>query len=231
MALSLRTIMFSDGERYPLLVDESGIPDWNSTIFVTSQIRNASKAPNTQKAVLFAIRSLYSWAETQEINLKSRFSQKIFLKEVEIESLYAFSRALTAKDVDIEKSRTIRYVTPERRQESARAELVPSVGQVTNQTHYIRLTYIANFLEWLAIRTIEQASRPVDRETRRQIDTMVKKLRSLRPRVRVASRLSARRGLAETDQRQLLNLVQPGGRRILLGVPCSGATKSLRLYC
>ena len=54
----VKFIKFSDGERYPLLINSTGIPHWSVTLFTTTQIRNASKAPNTIAAVLSAIKVL-----------------------------------------------------------------------------------------------------------------------------------------------------------------------------
>jgi len=48
---SVRLATFSDGERYPLLIDGQGLPLWYPTLFTTTQVRNASKAPNTMAAV------------------------------------------------------------------------------------------------------------------------------------------------------------------------------------
>lgn len=214
MSLSLRTVVFSDGERYPLLVDESGIPEWHATIFATTQIRNASKAPNTIKAALSAIRNLYSWAEARQINLNIRFARKSFLNEIEIDSLYAYTRRAVTEHEDFsKKSWVVKPINPRLKHETARADLTTTARQVTGQTHYIRLTYIANFLEWLAVRSVEQAFRQVDQATRQRIDKMSKKLRLLRPRIRGSSRLSARRGLPEEAQHPLLDLVHLGSEQ------------------
>ena len=67
-AFSVRFITFSNGERYPLLLNHQKKALWYATLYATTQIRNASKAPNTITAVLAAIRVLFSWALSQEQN-------------------------------------------------------------------------------------------------------------------------------------------------------------------
>jgi len=44
-AFSVRFITFSNGERYPLLLNHEKKPHWYATLYATTQIRNASKAP------------------------------------------------------------------------------------------------------------------------------------------------------------------------------------------
>ncbi len=59
--LKIKRIMFSNGERYPLLIEKtSGEPHWHATLFITSQARNASKASNTMLAMLAAVQTLLS---------------------------------------------------------------------------------------------------------------------------------------------------------------------------
>lgn len=85
---SIKLIKFSDGERYPLLVDSKGIPHWYVALFATTQVRNASKASNTVAAVLSAIKVLLNWAYLYDI--ESRFIHGNFLTEQELESLRSY---------------------------------------------------------------------------------------------------------------------------------------------
>ncbi|MGH8158818.1 MAG: hypothetical protein ACREPQ_11915 [Rhodanobacter sp.] len=38
-------VVFSQSERFPVLLDEAGLPHWFSTLFTVAQKRNANKAP------------------------------------------------------------------------------------------------------------------------------------------------------------------------------------------
>jgi len=54
-------VIFADGERYRILrilIGPDGLPHWYATLFVTTQFRNLSNAPNTLFAVLGCIRLL-----------------------------------------------------------------------------------------------------------------------------------------------------------------------------
>ena len=57
----LETILFSNGERFPLLInEETGIPDFYSTLWVTTELRYRS-AVNTIRNKLGVIQWLMDW--------------------------------------------------------------------------------------------------------------------------------------------------------------------------
>ncbi|GAB5352529.1 hypothetical protein TMRH483_01117 [Qipengyuania sp. 483] len=70
--LLIRTT-FANGERYPILLNSVGYPEWYPTLFATVRCRNASKVFNTAYAELSGIRQLYRWAWSQEIDLAVAF--------------------------------------------------------------------------------------------------------------------------------------------------------------
>jgi integrase len=203
---SVRSATFSDGERYPLLIDGRGVPLWYPTLFTTAQVRNASKAPNTMAAVLSAIRVLIAWAQSHDIDLESRFTNRLFLNEQEVESLCRHAQTKSSEPKD-QRQNVIRI---KRRQESARSEVRYTEPRVSGNTQYIRISYIANYLEWLAIRLVERDAKQVDSGTLGHIRRMVKSLHMRRPQKARNSTAFARKGLTEARQELLLELVKRG---------------------
>lgn len=205
---SVRFIKFSDGERYPILVNDKGIPHWYVTLFTTTQVRNASKASNTAAAVLSAIRVLLSWACLCNIDLESRFAKRKFLTEQELESLRSHTQAKSADDL---KTRNPKKVVPLRRStEGARRAIQVNINMVSSSTQYIRMSYIAEYLEWLAIRIVERDAKHVDDGTLKRIKLMAKSFSTRRPHKSIGSREKARKGLTEEQQSLLLDVVKPG---------------------
>ena len=198
-------VVLSDGERVPMLLDASGLPHWFATLFVTTQVRNNSKAPNTMFAVLGAVRNLLAWATAQSIDLESRFARREWLLEAEIESLRAYAQS-SIDSCDAHDPVVVRL--PKRRETARAARGLPD-GRVSGSTQYIRMTYMAAYLEWLAIRIIEREARRVDDGTRSEIKAMAVSIRMRRPRKSARSLLSARRGLSEGSQQRLLELMRP----------------------
>jgi len=192
-----------------MLLDEKGVPHWYATLFITTQVRNGSKAPNTMLASLSSIRMLFSWASARSIDLEARFAHGELLRDAEIESLRNYSQT-RFDSLGQPNNEFVRAAL--RRRENARAAPRPSSPRVSGGTHYIRLTYMAEYLEWLGIRLAEREARHVDAGIRNDIKTMAGSLLMRRPQKTERSRLSARKGLVEEAQTRLLEIVHPGSR-------------------
>lgn len=83
----LKTSIFSDGERRAFLVDEHGVPEPYSTLYVTMRLRNAGKSVSTQEAHLNSINILLMHAEDHRLALYERFKNHSFLNAMECEAL------------------------------------------------------------------------------------------------------------------------------------------------
>lgn len=211
MPYAIKMAKFVDGERYPLLLGSDGIPDFYATLFATTQIRNASKAANTIKANLDAIRVLYAWAEENDLELAYRLARRQFLSDQEAESLRSFVQKTKRQPRKRAKSSAVvRLSSRALGKESARSPVVVPDPRVSRDTQYIRLTYIAKFLEWMSQRLVERNARQVDEASYEQIRRMSSRLLALRPPRPRQSTLNARRGLNEGVQKQLLALVELG---------------------
>ena len=127
----VKFVKFSDGERYPLLVNSIGIPHWYVTLFTTTQVRNASKAPNTIAAVLSSIKVLLDWTDTSNINLELRFAQRNFFTEQELESLRNHTQTKSTKR---KKTTPIKVVPLFKNTERSRSIIQKNTNKVTSST-------------------------------------------------------------------------------------------------
>ena len=204
----IRVVKFADGERYPILTDTQGTPHWHATLFVTTQLRNNSKAANTIVANLAAVRDLLRWAARSAIDLEQRFATQNFLTEQEIEALCHATVLPTAPQhlspppvrrvpLNLESA-----WAPARK--SARTE-----PQVAGTTKYKRITYVTTYLIWLAKRLVEREARQISEPTARRIQQMAATLRARRPQRTSHSTGKARQGLSEMQQQSLLELITP----------------------
>lgn len=200
--LKLVRTVFQDGERYPLLVTNQGIPLWYPTLYVTSQLRNASKAPNTITANLAVIRQLLTWCHEEGINLEKRFMLREFLSSQEIESMCRF---LKTKNLTSIPKRDV--ISLARHKEQVRVKNKRS-SKVSSSTQYIRLTYVSDYLNWLAYRVVESSNRHLDANVVAQIKKMMTTIRVRRPKKRGEVN-SRRKGLATPYREKLLALVKP----------------------
>lgn len=203
----VKFIKFSDGERYPLLINSKGMPHWYVTLFTTTQIRNASKAPNTIAAALSAIKVLLDWTDSFNIDLELRFAQRNFLTEQELESLRNHTQTKLAKRREITSSKVIPLF---KNSERSRSIIQKNMDKVTSSTQYIRMSYQSAYLEWLAMRIIEQEAKFIDDATLKRIKFMSKSFSARRPHKSISSRETTRKGLTEDQQFLLFETVKPG---------------------
>ncbi|HEX4310777.1 MAG TPA: site-specific integrase, partial [Acidobacteriaceae bacterium] len=188
------------------MINDQGCPHWYSTLFITTQSRNSSRAPNTSTAMLAAIRQLYTWSDIQKIDLEGRFASGLFLRESEIESLRAFTQARRGTALD--KASPIEARVG-RRKEDVRATFQNAETRVKSGTQYIRMTYISSYLQWLANRITDEVAGHIHPDVSKRIESATKSLRIRRPNMPPASRVSARSGLTEQAQAILMAMVTP----------------------
>ena len=199
----LRRVKFeSSGERYSLLTGSDGLPLWYPTLFATSQLRNAAKAPNTIEAHLNAIKLLLEWTNSHEIDLKQSFSTMKFLTVEQIESLCSYLKQDRSQRM---KSNVIpiRMANKER----TRASLTPP-KTVAKQTYYIRISYIADYLEWFAKRVLSERKIIISRDISHLISQMIRSLKTRRP-TRSINQRNAPRGVSEAQRELLLSVCDP----------------------
>lgn len=205
----LRFVKFHDGERLPVLLSEAGVPHFDATLFATTQVRGASAKPNTVYAVLAAVRLLLAWLDERTIDLATRVRDGSLLSSSELDSLSAY--VVTRRtDLDAPGSSKVVNLASRRRNENARAGPSASPQGVGAATKYVRLTYIANFVDWFARREVEFAGRGA--ASLEQIKGLTTAIRAMRPRKAGRTRLAEGRGLSEDAQRALFDLVRPDSR-------------------
>ncbi|MGX8219669.1 tyrosine-type recombinase/integrase [Psychrobacter celer] len=201
--LKLTRVKFaSSGERYSLLTGSDGLPLWYPTLFATSQLRNAAKAPNTIEAHLNAIKLLFEWANSHKIDLKQSFLTMKFLTVEQIESLCSYLKQARSQRM---KSNVIpiRMANKER----TRASLTQT-KTVAKQTYYIRISYITDYLEWFAKRVLSERKIIISREISHLISLMTRSLKARRP-TRSINQRNAPRGVSEAQRELLLSVCDP----------------------
>lgn len=202
---SIPFVVFPDGERFPMLLDAMGSPNWYSTLFATTQIRNASLAANTIHAALSSVRHLLTWAEQKAIDIEARFASREFLTVGEIEALTAHAQRL-ASEKEQDAGAVIQLnVSPNR----VGLRFNSPVKRVSLKTQYNRLSYMAEYLEWFAIYVLERESRNVDANTLKAIKLMGDRIRAKRPRKK-KSIVNAKKGLSKEGQTELRNITRVG---------------------
>lgn len=142
-----KSLVLSDGERDSLLIDEStGIPHFYSSLYSTIKFRNKGLAANTIKKNLETINFLYLYLQERDIHLEDNFRCAVPLSISEIEGIAA-ACSLKVSELIKQKSNIIQMSV---KTESHRMIPQKKKTQVGNDTKYVRLSYVALYVTWLA---------------------------------------------------------------------------------
>ncbi|HDS1685355.1 MULTISPECIES: tyrosine-type recombinase/integrase [Pseudomonas] len=154
--LTAQRFMMTSGERYVVLLDdESNLPDFNTNLFLTSQIRNADKAYATLLSAASHLRLFFCFLMVRQIDLHDRYKSKRFLLVHELDALRDFC---AIKHYGLIKSKR--------------------ACDVDRMTLYARLSTIAKYCDWLIGRYFDYANPSPEAAA-----DMVSHIRARRPRI------------------------------------------------
>lgn len=149
---TLTHLKFAQGERYPMLLDANGLPDFWVTLYVTVKLRTDLKQNTIENSIRHIIH-LKLWEQLNERNLLSEISQGKFLSDQDIQSIH---------DHCLNNARSLRNWSGTKSQKNVvnlSTSHPFSVRQLetVSKTHAAnRLVEIANFLEFAANSMLRQ---------------------------------------------------------------------------
>lgn len=193
----IKTFTFSNGERYCLLINTaSGLPLHYPNLFITTQVRNRSLSVAAMESALTSINVLLTFCDDLGIDLEVRFRQREFLAGEELDAIRDYCQTRFAHASN-ESSAPLLSDHPQNRR-------ARTVGLATE---YVRLTHIAQYLQWLAETLLTKG---MDRSTALQIKHMHTGCVARRPRRKGRNQVSDGKGLSKDQLATLLAVMQPG---------------------
>lgn len=135
MKLSVRRFKGESGERFALLVDETGMPLFYPSLYATAILRGSGLSVNTINGALTAIKVLYAWQEYYDLDMESRFKSAQLLELHEIHGLRDFVQIPLAPAKQL--SGNVRSIKRE-------------IKVVASDSQYARLSVIADYLDFIA---------------------------------------------------------------------------------
>lgn len=171
----IRQLVFSNGERYPILIEDSGIPSFWVTLYVTEKLRTS----HTQSAISNSLGHLVHlklWESINNRDLMSDFEQGNLLTNNDIYSLRdhclldtrSLKKWLSTSDKNVVKFASASTIN------------VKPIQKVSNNHAANRMTQIAAFLDF-TIRTILK-SKLIDENISNDIKNMNTSLLANRPK-------------------------------------------------
>lgn len=163
MQLSVRRFQGKNGERFSILVDDTGMPLYYPALYVTAEMRGASLSINTINKALSAVKAIYAWQTYYNLDLESRFKRSELLQPHEIHSLRDFMQKPLAN------------MAP------PTEKVVVITGQserVAKDNQFNRMSTIASYVGFLAGRLC-----PVTSTSAKEISALVERIKANRPRI------------------------------------------------
>lgn len=214
--LTVEIVDLQSGEQLPLLKGANGLPLWDSTLFVLTELRARNLAVNTILQAIRAIKFGEQLLEYLSIDLGRRLREGTVLELHEIDALselFGFTQeeldALEGpgpRATDGRRSRVVSFESVRMRRQAARAE-----GRVSPQTRAVRMLYFRDYLDW----RISQALHHLDQQRhayRQLADSRVEVRARLEARIPKSSELrsaNAREGIDEAMELRIRTVTAP----------------------
>ncbi|MBA5689170.1 tyrosine-type recombinase/integrase [Rugamonas apoptosis] len=198
-ALVARKWIMPDGERYCALVDRAtGLPNYYVSLYVTTQVRNASLSLSAMVKACQTLKVLLDFCNENGFSMEERILQSMFLEPHECARLRDFCQrnfnehVSSSLDLPIRKGNNGPNRTPQ---------------TVTTPYQYIRLTNIADYLTWLSRLLLGKS---FDVATSTKVEAVKNILLALRPRNSGRNTfISRKRGLKKEGVTSLVELMMP----------------------
>jgi integrase len=163
MQLSIRRFQGESGERFSILVDETGMPLYYPALYVTASLRGASLSVNTINNALSAIKMVCAWEDCYGVGIESRFKRSELLAPHEIHSLRDFMQKPIAET---------------RPREGKVVSIKGRPKRVGKENHYNRMSVAADYLQFVAGRL-----HPVTGSSAKEIASMGAHIKASRPKM------------------------------------------------
>ncbi|NPT60048.1 tyrosine-type recombinase/integrase [Paraburkholderia elongata] len=151
---TVRNVVFESGERFALLVDHTGVPLFDTTVFTMTEFRARNRASATIEQVLRALKVFLLFCKQHKIDLTQRMLEGRLLELGELDALVQLCRLPMAdieSQVDADLTRAGRAVVS---LESYRARAKEAPPEVAGDSAGVRVRYIRQFIGWLADRRL-----------------------------------------------------------------------------
>lgn len=172
----VETLVFEDGERYPILMGKDGMPHFYTTLWVTVKLRS-SQAVNTIVNRLRAVQWFFEWEKKNQRCLISEFEQGRLLTDEDMINLKDHMKmdAFEYKKIIQGKAKPSRKVVSLH----GSPEVITTIASVGCNHHYNRMTAVAEYLHFSAKVANQHRN---NSSMAKAIDEMLKKFNKMRPK-------------------------------------------------
>lgn len=192
------------GERWAMLIDQSGMPAFYPNLFITTALRNKGKATATQEQALTAIKALLEFCAAKKIDLVERIRSRTWLTTGELDAL---GDVISKKRRGVVKSKVV----------TLKKGYSPPLIRVQKNTQAMYMQRIADYVRWLCEELLGRASNRFTVETTSAIDWLEAAIRARGRSARSRGdgdenlkKTKALRGLTNEQEARLFEVLRPG---------------------
>ncbi len=218
MAVGYRVanLRLQSGERLPLLVaTATGVPLWNPTLFIVTELRATNRAAATLQQATRAIMVAHQVLDHLGIDLDARLAEGRLLDVGELDALVNLA-GMKQEGLDDLSAAVARPVGGRRTVvslEKARMRNKPAEAspQVVAETKGIRLMYIRDYFAWLARRALLKADYrlPLYQALSETARLVIGQLSARLPSSSQRNELGARQGVSAEVRQRIVEVTHP----------------------
>ena len=175
MEYKVDTLVFDNGERYPILMGVNEMPHFYTTLWVTAKLRSPM-AVNTIISRLGAVNWFLQWEKIEGRDLYSEFKCGKFLDAKDIDSIKSHLAIDVAHLKGISKKKNTRNKVVNINDVPQLIKVTPSVGR---NHQYNRMTSVAEYIDFLAGVAVQFHNNP---QLISAISRMLKMFKAARPK-------------------------------------------------
>lgn len=171
----LDRLIFANGERYPVLMGNDGMPHFLATLWVTTKLRS-SLSVNTISNRLGALKWFLQWEENKHRDLFSEFQKGKFLSDTDIDNIKEHLSHDISHVKGLAKNKKTRDKVIDLFNTPRLISVTPTVGR---NNIYNRVTAIAGYLDFIARVAVQNCN---STKLLTEISSMNKRILDVRPR-------------------------------------------------
>ena len=203
-----KRVKFQNGERHSVLSRPGGLPVHEATLYL-GKYRKRGRAANTIHSVCMVLALLYRELAKADIDLLQRLRQGQFLTVPELNRLADAAQYWVTNCSYEGTDRGSSNVIDINRIRMRRKAAVDEVKAVNVTTQASRLSYMADYLEFLAMYMGAMLPASLRKELTFESAQALNAFRAQVPQATKRRRLGAREGLSKEDQDRLLKVTYP----------------------
>jgi integrase len=211
--LEFRNLIFSSGERFPALLDgATGIPDFDATLYVLTQLRARNLSASTLTSAARAIMFGYQVLELIGVDLNERLANGQIFGLGEIDRLvdHFFKTQEQLRDKLDKQMQTVLHKKASSLESIRKSAPKVDDSLVSADTAAMRLLYFRDFIKWkVQGRLLSLSHSDATHITMQQaMDFAMNAINARMPKGSARSDLDAPQGLSDTEIKHLLEVIE-----------------------